>query len=146
MPIKVILYIIFMVFIAIFFGINGKNSCDINLLFTEFTGVPVITTILISFAAGIFVMLPFTFGRKKKKKEDVQNISAKEAAKTTAKTNKEAKKVAKSAKKTHFFERANKKDTKPTDLKSKVVSEDESPTVINSSSSSKNEEKNDKNK
>ena len=66
MPIRVILYVIVMVIIAIFLGINGSNSCDINLLFKKFTDIPVITTILISFAAGILVMLPFTIGRRKK--------------------------------------------------------------------------------
>jgi hypothetical protein len=56
-----------MVIIAVFLGINGGNSCDINLMFKKFTDVPVITTILISFAIGIFVMLPFTIGHKKKR-------------------------------------------------------------------------------
>ena len=67
MPWKLILFIIVIVFVAIFVGVNHANVCNISLIFTEFQQVPVYITILVSFIVGILIMLPFTIGKKRGK-------------------------------------------------------------------------------
>ncbi|MBO4704397.1 MAG: hypothetical protein J5647_01525 [Spirochaetaceae bacterium] len=67
MPWKLILFIIVIVFVAIFVGVNHANVCNISLIFTEFQQVPVYITILVSFVVGILIMLPFTIGKKRGK-------------------------------------------------------------------------------
>jgi|WetSurMetagenome_2_1015567.scaffolds.fasta_scaffold439147_1 uncharacterized integral membrane protein len=71
--------IIIVVIIAFFTGFNLDNRCNINLLFHTFQNVPVFVTILVSFAAGIIVALPFSFSRGKK-------VAAKKIEKIKAKT------------------------------------------------------------
>lgn len=67
MPFKLIGTIILLVLITIFCGFNLEeaNKCDINLIFHVFEKVPVFLTVLTSFLAGIVVMLPFAFFRKR---------------------------------------------------------------------------------
>ena len=67
MPWKLILFIIVIVFVAIFVGVNHATVCNISLIFTEFQQVPVYITILVSFIVGILIMLPFTVGKKRGK-------------------------------------------------------------------------------
>lgn len=135
MPIKIIMYIIVMVVVAIFLGINGTNSCDINLMFKKFTDVPVITTILISFAAGIFVMLPFTFGRKKKNKTQASTEDTKSVHKTVS-----PKKVKKSIFGKKKSKKVNSKDAEALNKKST----DSAVTNADSFESKSDESKNDK--
>jgi uncharacterized integral membrane protein len=71
--------IIIVVIIAFFTGFNLDNRCNINLLFHTFQNVPVFVTILVSFAAGIIVAIPFSFGRGRK-------VAAKKIEKIKAKT------------------------------------------------------------
>ena len=56
-----------LVLTTIFVGFNLDNQCDINFGFYKFSQVPVFMTILFSFVAGVVIMMPFTFGRKKRK-------------------------------------------------------------------------------
>jgi hypothetical protein len=65
MPLKMLGMIILLVLVTIFAGLNLDNKCDVNLIFRQFKDVPVFLSILLSFLAGIFVMLPFTFGKGK---------------------------------------------------------------------------------
>jgi len=58
--------IVIVILAAFFTGFNLDNRCNVNLLFHTFTNVPVFLTILISFAAGIIVALPFSFSKGKK--------------------------------------------------------------------------------
>jgi uncharacterized integral membrane protein len=67
MPWKLIAFVIMLVLATIFVGFNLDNQCDINFGFYKFSQVPVFMTILFSFVAGVVIMIPFTFGRKKQK-------------------------------------------------------------------------------
>lgn len=68
MPIKLIGTIILLILVTIFAGVNLDNKCDITFIFYTFKDIPVFMTVIISFAIGAVFMLPFTFGRGKKKK------------------------------------------------------------------------------
>ncbi len=94
MPFKLLGTIILLVLITIFCGFNLEeaNKCDINLVFHVFKKVPVFLTVLTSFLAGIVVMLPFAFFRKKKckdsqktKKTEAAELSETEAAEINGK-------------------------------------------------------------
>ena len=67
MPIRLIGSIILLVLVTIFAGVNLDNKCDITFIFYTFHQVPVFMTVIVSFAIGAILMLPFTLGRKKKK-------------------------------------------------------------------------------
>ena len=67
MPIKLIGTIILLILVTIFAGVNLDNKCDITFVFYTFKDIPVFMTVIISFAIGAVFMLPFTFGRGKKK-------------------------------------------------------------------------------
>ena len=69
MPFRLILTIILMVLAAIFTGFNLENKCDVWLVH-NFESVPVALTIIVSFLAGMLIMLPFTFGKKRGKDKD----------------------------------------------------------------------------
>ena len=66
MPVKLIGTIILLILVTIFAGANLDNKCDITFVFYTFTQVPVFMTVIISFVIGVILMIPFTFGRKKK--------------------------------------------------------------------------------
>ncbi len=72
MPVKLIGIIILMVIIALLTGFNLDNRCDIWLFYT-FKQVPVFGAMLASFVLGVFVTLPFTFGRRSKKNRRPEN-------------------------------------------------------------------------
>ena len=80
MPIKLIGTIILLILVTIFAGVNLDNKCDITFVFYTFKDVPVFMTVIISFAIGLIVMLPFTFGRKRRKaaKQEVKPVENKE--------------------------------------------------------------------
>ena len=86
MPIKLIGTIILLILVTIFAGVNLDNKCDITFVFYTFRDVPVFMTVIISFAVGLVLMLPFTFGRRKKKPQkpvqQAQNLPPKEESKT----------------------------------------------------------------
>lgn len=67
MPVKLIGTIILLILVTIFAGVNLDNKCDITFIFYTFKDIPVFMTVIISFAIGAVFMLPFTFGRGKKK-------------------------------------------------------------------------------
>ena len=67
MPWKLILFVIVIVLVAIFVGVNHANVCNISFIFTELQNVPVYLTILVSFVVGMLIMLPFTIGKKRGK-------------------------------------------------------------------------------
>ena len=68
MPWKLILFILSVTLVTIFIGFNLENSCDVSFGFYTFQKVPIFMSILFAFAAGVFIMLPFTFGHGKKDK------------------------------------------------------------------------------
>lgn len=69
MPWKLILFILSVVLVTIFIGFNLTNACDVSLGVYTFKNVPIFMSILLAFALGVFVMLPFTFGHSKKEKK-----------------------------------------------------------------------------
>lgn len=76
MPWKLIFFVVLVICVAVFVGANTANVCNISFVFTVLQNVPVYLTILLSFAAGMLIMLPFTLGRKKAKlsKADLKAI------------------------------------------------------------------------
>lgn len=90
MPIKLIGTIILLILVTIFAGVNLDNKCDITFVFYTFKNIPVFMTVIISFAIGAVVMLPFTLGRRKKKncaKTEAKNtVDVKEQPNQTAAT------------------------------------------------------------
>ena len=69
MRFRMILFVIFICFYALFAALNLSNAADINFGFTSFPQVPIFLSVTVAFAAGAIFMLPFMFGRKKEKKE-----------------------------------------------------------------------------
>jgi len=91
MPIKLIGTIILLILVTIFAGVNLDNKCDITFIIHTFKDVPVFMTVIISFAIGLIVMLPFTFGRRKRKApkveaKNVESASESKKAETESKT------------------------------------------------------------
>lgn len=70
MPLKLIGVIVLLIFVTIFSGVNIDHKCDISFVFYTFKSVPVFMTVIISFVAGAILVLPFTFGNRKKKKNE----------------------------------------------------------------------------
>lgn len=66
MPVKLIGIIVLLILVTIFAGINLDNKCDISFVFHTFKDIPVFMTVIISFAIGAVLMIPFTFNRKTK--------------------------------------------------------------------------------
>ncbi len=69
MRFRMILFIIFICFYALFAALNLSNATDINFGFTSFSHVPIFLSVTVAFSLGAIFMLPFMFGRKKEKKE-----------------------------------------------------------------------------
>lgn len=69
MPIKLIFVIILAVLVALFTGFNLDNKTDFW-MFYNFKDVSVLLLVFCSFLLGVFVTLPFTFGKGKKRKTD----------------------------------------------------------------------------
>ncbi len=92
MPIKLILTLILVAFVAVFTGFNLDNSCDIW-LFHTFKDVPVFLTILISLVCGVVITLPFTLGKR------VKQVEQEEKQKKLRKMEREEKKAQKEARK-----------------------------------------------
>lgn len=63
MPWRLILFAVFLVLLVVFVGVNLDNKCAVSLIFVTYKDVPVYISILIAFALGILIMIPFTFGK-----------------------------------------------------------------------------------
>ncbi len=63
MPWKLILFILVLVLATLFIGFNLDNACNVSFGVYTFEQVPVFMSILLSFAAGILVMVPFLLFR-----------------------------------------------------------------------------------
>ncbi len=64
MPWRLILFAIFLVLLVCFVGVNLNNTCAVSLIFVTYQDVPVYISILIAFALGMLIMIPFTFGKR----------------------------------------------------------------------------------
>ena|SRR5574344_538989 len=90
MPFKMIGTVVILVLLSLFTGFNIDNRCNVW-LFHTFENVPVFITILVSFLAGLVVMIPFMFGRHRitdkdiaafeQRKKNAENKIAKQAEK-----------------------------------------------------------------
>ena len=72
MPWKLILFILSVILVTIFIGFNLENACDVSLGVYVFKDVPIFMSLLLAFALGVLIMLPFTFGHSKKEKKPTQ--------------------------------------------------------------------------
>lgn len=88
MPWKFILFIICIVFVVLFIGFNIDNKCSISLGIYTFTDVPIFMSIFLSFAIGVFVMIPFLFGKKTRKDKKEKIIGKKNDNSSTELTSK----------------------------------------------------------
>ncbi len=70
MPVKLLFALILVVLVACFTGFNLNNKCDLWLFYT-FKDLPIFATVIASFACGVLVTLPFTFGKKRKSEDNL---------------------------------------------------------------------------
>lgn len=71
MNLKLIYFLLIVLFFGLFAGFNMKNSCDVSLIFYTFENVPVYVSNIFSFLIGLILTIPFFFGSKKKKSKPV---------------------------------------------------------------------------
>lgn len=65
MPFRLVFMVIVLIVLVVFMGYNVENRCDVSFAFYTLKDVPVILTILASFALGLLAALPFALrGRK----------------------------------------------------------------------------------
>ena len=119
MPWKLVGFIVCLVLGTCFAGFNLGNSCNISFGFHTFENIPIFLSLIIAFACGVLVTLPFTIIKKKtakekqalaeekalkkikreQEKEERAKVSAEKAAAKEAKlAQKEAQKLAKQQK------------------------------------------------
>lgn len=119
MPWKLVGFIVCLVLGTCFAGFNLENSCNISFGFHTFENIPIFFSLIIAFACGVVVTLPFTIIKKKtakekqalaeekalkkikreQEKEERAKVSAEKAAAKEAKlAQKEAQKLAKQQK------------------------------------------------
>jgi len=72
-PIKLVATICILLICTVFTGFNLDNKCDINFIFKTAHQVPVFVTIMISFVAGVLLMVPFTIGKRRPPKKGPKN-------------------------------------------------------------------------
>ncbi len=77
MPFKLFSYIVVLVFLVTFIGLNLGNSSDVNLWFSEkgqFKDVPIVISFLIMYILGALSIVPYIIGNqfrmRKKRKDD----------------------------------------------------------------------------
>ncbi len=122
MPFKLIGIIILLVLVTIFCGFNLGDAyrCDINFVFVTLHKVPAFLTVLISFFAGVLVMTPFTFIKKKMSREEIEQAAEKQKQLELKKAQKEERAKEKAAQKEktlaeHAAKKAAKKAAKTED-------------------------------
>lgn len=96
MPWKFILFIICIVVVVLFIGFNIDNKCNISLGVYTFSDVPIFMSIFLSFALGVFVMVPFLFGRKPRKDRKEKNVNIKPKKNATVNSESNSEPLAKS--------------------------------------------------
>ncbi|MGP1587095.1 MAG: hypothetical protein ACTTHG_01990 [Treponemataceae bacterium] len=88
MPWKLIFFTIALTIVVLFIGSNLGNACAVNFFWIkQVENVPVFMSILISFALGVIIMVPFVFIKKhshsgrnesiKTKKNSLNNVNTK---------------------------------------------------------------------
>ena len=132
MPVRLIGTIILLLAVTLFAGANLDNRCNINFIFKTVQNVPVFLTAVVSFLAGAIVMIPFTFHRKKGRKNGGEaKISKQKKQEEESKTlfdfkiKKDVSKNQKKEKKS-FFKKSEKKEEAPKNQEDKVSAEEKS--------------------
>lgn len=64
---KLIFFLLCLVIALFFIGFNLENRCDVSIIFHTFKDVPVVLSLLAAYVVGAFSVIPFLFGRRKKK-------------------------------------------------------------------------------
>jgi uncharacterized integral membrane protein len=72
MPWRLIFVVILMGIVIAFIGFNLDNRADVSFGFHEFEAVPIFISLFVAFLAGVIVMLPFTLGFRRRRKEKVK--------------------------------------------------------------------------
>ena len=100
MPWKLVGFIICLVLGTCFAGFNLGNSCNISFGFKTFENVPIFFSLIVAFALGVMVTLPFTVIKKKSAKDrkaQAEERAMKKLQKAQAQEAKAAKREAKAA-------------------------------------------------
>lgn len=100
MPWKLVGFIICLILGTCFAGFNLENSCNISFGFKTFQNVPIFFSLIVAFALGVIVTLPFTVIKKKSAKDrkaQAEERAMKKLQKAQAQEAKVAKKEAKAA-------------------------------------------------
>lgn len=69
MPWKLVGFIVCLILGTCFAGFNLENSCNISFGFKTFQNVPIFFSLIVAFALGVIVTLPFTVIKKKSAKD-----------------------------------------------------------------------------
>lgn len=77
MPWKLIFFILVLILVTLFIGFNLENACNISFGVYTLENVPVFMSILLSFALGILVMIPFLLFRPRNKKQKKETVNTK---------------------------------------------------------------------
>ena len=64
---KLIFFLLCLVVALFFIGFNLDNRCDVSIIFHTFPDVPIVLSLLAAYVVGAFSVIPFLFGRRKKK-------------------------------------------------------------------------------
>ena len=67
MPFKLIGFLLLLIVAIFFIGFNLDNRCDVSVLFHTFKDVPIVLSLLAAYVLGSLSVIPFLFGRRKKK-------------------------------------------------------------------------------
>lgn len=100
MPWKLVGFIVCLILGTCFAGFNLENSCNISFGFKTFQNVPIFFSLIVAFALGVIVTLPFTVIKKKSAKDrkaQAEERAMKKLQKAQAQEAKVAKKEAKAA-------------------------------------------------
>ena len=84
MPFRLISYIIVLVFLVTFIGLNLGNTSDVNLWFSDrgqFTDIPIVVSFFIMYILGALSIVPYIIGnqfksfRKKKRERKSEKLA-----------------------------------------------------------------------
>lgn len=110
MPWKLVGFIICLILGTCFAGFNLENSCNISFGFKTFQNVPIFFSLIVAFAIGVIVTLPFTVIKKKSAKDRKALIEARARKKIQKEQEREAKAAKKEARSLAQQEKAANKD------------------------------------
>lgn len=131
MPWKLVGFIICLVLGTCFAGYNLGNNCNISFGFHTFENVPIFFSLIVAFACGVVVTLPFTVIRKKSTKEKKALAEERAMKKIKKDQEKEAKALVvaekAAAKEAKLAQKEAKKQEKA--KKQEIVAETPAPTV-----------------